>query len=334
MDWTKGFGASYYACMVNPETWQDASRFEITEGSVNRVNTGLRHSADIVSDNYDGGSDKWIRIWMDVEQDGSYDHIAIFTGLTSTPKESIDGATIDKKIQCYSVLKSADDVRLPIGWYAARGFVATDVIKQLLSVCPAPVDIAEGSPRLSQHIIAENNETNATMVDKVLNAIGWRLWIGGDGVIHICPKAEDVSAVFSSIGSDCIEPPVDVADDMFSCPNVLRVTSGDNSVTVYDDDPESRLSTVSRGREVWNEESSAKLGDGESLRSYAKRRLKELQSVSVKLSYSRSYHPNVTVTDLVRLHYPEQGIEGIFSVASQKISLDHRATTAEEAMAA
>ena len=66
---------------------------------------------------------------------------------------------------------------------------------------------------------------------------------------------------------------------------------------------------------------------------YAKRKLKELQKYAVDISYDRTFEPNLNVTDKVELRYPASGIEGIYTVTSQKISLDHCGTTAEEVTA-
>ena len=71
------------------------------------------------------------------------------------------------------------------------------------------------------------------------------------------------------------------------------------------------------------------VNDGESLASYAHRRLKELQAVSKEISYSRSYNPDVLITDRIRLHYPAQDLSGIFVVVSQSVTLDACATTTE-----
>ena len=153
MDWTKGYTASYYACIVDPITWRDLERFELESGSINRTDSGLLQSADISCIDYEHGSDKWIRIWMDTEQPGTGEHNAIFTGLTSTPKfETKGGGYTDCKIQCYSVLKPAEDVPPPLGYYAAKGLISGDIIRNLLDPCPAPLIIDEDTPRLAQHI--------------------------------------------------------------------------------------------------------------------------------------------------------------------------------------
>ena len=330
MDWNKGYGASYYMTLVDPVTWRDLERIDIVSGNINRSSSGLRESADIGCIDYEGGSDKWIRVWMDAEQDGSSEHVALFTGLASTPEKIIDGPVYEMTLQCYSVLKPAQDILLPIGWYAAKGFIGSEVISSLLSVCPAKVVIEEESPRLSDHIIAEQGETNLTMIERLLEMLNWRLWIEGDGTIFAGPGPVTESALYSEMKNDSIEPKVTVKHDWFGCPNVLRVSTEDSSVTVVDTDPESILSTVSRGREIWAEESDAKLGDNESLQTYASRRLRELQATSKIISYDRCYNPEVHVTDIVRLHYPAQKLDGIFVVESQKVRLDHCATTSEE----
>jgi hypothetical protein len=104
---------------------------------------------------------------------------------------------------------------------------------------------------------------------------------------------------------------------------------GETSI-VRDDDPESELSTASRGREIWKTENDIKLGDDESLETYTRRRLKELQAVALMAFYNRSYDPAVFPSDLIKIHYPAQNVSGIFRVQSQKIQLDHCGTTAEE----
>lgn len=331
INWAEGYESSYYACLVDPITWRDTERIELEDtGSLSRSNEGLRQSADITPLEHSAGSDKFLRIWMNVRQGGGSDRVALFTGLTSAPEEQIDGATVTTPVVCYSVLKEAQDIDLKRGWYAAKGIIATDIIEQLLSVCRAPVVIEEGSPRLSQNIVAEDGENCLTMTDKILDIIGWRLTIAGDGTITVRPAASEISRIFSANGNDCIETPFKSKHDRFSCPNVMRCSMDGESSIVRDDDPESELSTVSRGREIWKTENDTKLGDDESLETYTRRRLKELQAVALMAFYNRSYDPAVFPSDLIKIHYPAQNVSGIFRVQSQKIQLDHCGTTAEE----
>lgn len=333
MNWNVGFKAGYHACLVDRVTWQDGERFGITDGSINRTDTGLKESADLTAVDYPHGMDKWIRIYLDAEQEGGSDHIPLFTGLTSTPEEEIDGVIHRTKVQCYSVLKPAQDTMLPIGWYAEKGFVCTEIIDSLLAVCPAPVVIETGSPRLAQHYVAEMDESNLTMIYKLLDAIGWRIRIEGDGTIHIEPKPTEPTITFTAGTYGLIKPQVNRKNDAFDCPNVFRAVSDSLAATAYDNDEESALSTANRGREVWAQETGCATTDGETLLLYARRKLKELQKVATTISYERTYEPNLNVTDKVELRYPASGIEGIYTVTSQSISLDHCGSTSEEVSA-
>ena len=69
--------------------------------------------------------------------------------------------------------------------------------------------------------------------------------------IRIMPPAQEPSARFDPIDNDMIEPRIKVTADWYSCPNVLMAVAGDVTGIARDDDPDSPLSTVARGREVW-----------------------------------------------------------------------------------
>lgn len=331
MNWNKGYSARYRCAIVDPVTWRDTETFEITDGSVNHTDSGLRESAELSGVRYEHGPDKWIRIRLITEQGQDAENTALFTGLTSTPQNKYKGVVREDKIQCYSVLKPAQETLLDRGWYAPKGFIGAELVRDLLTIGPAPVSIEGESPRLSQHIVAEDKENNLTMSYKILEAIGWRLRISGTGEISVCPKAQLPSASYDPQTNDMIEPEVDNKSDWFDAPNVLRCIDAEgNQCTVYDDDPGSPLSSVSRGRRIWDEDSDISTNDQETLLTYGRRKLKELQSRSRKISYNRCYDPKVMQSDLIELNYPAQELSGYFYVVSQKIILDASATTSEE----
>lgn len=329
MNWNEGFSALYYACFVDPRTWRSLERFDITGGSINRTISKLRQSADLNCVRFDSG-EKWVRIHLIARQGNDSENIPLFTGITSSPDDDIDGYYITNQVQLYSVLKPVDDVLLQRGYYAPSGGNGALLIKNLLSATPAPVEIEGTSPLLSASIIAEDGETRLTMIEKILQAINWRLKIDGNGAIIICPQATEPVTTFDPLQNDVIEPQIKKTYDWYSCPNIFRAVSGDSFAIARDDDPESVLSTVSRGREIWIEETSCNLNQNESLADYSLRRLKEEQRRYVTASYDRRYHPDVNVSDIIDLRYPYQGIDGHFTVTSQSIELGYGARVAEE----
>lgn len=333
MNWNNGFTARYYVSEVDPTTWKDVDRLEITDGSISVQNEGLRNAADFTCKDYDRNREVWVRVWLDARQTGDNAHVALFTGLASAPDREINGNRSEQKIECCSVLQPCQDVRLPRGWYAPTGTGVDLIITELLSVTPAPVEISENAPMLIAPIVAEDKENRLTMTDKILTAIGWRMSVKGDGTILIRPQPDSASAIFDPLENDCIETKIRDTYDWKSAPNVFRASTDTRSVTVMDTDENSPLSIPKRGREIWAEESGCNLNEGESLESYAERRLKEEQAARRKLSYTRRFRPELLVSDVVDLRYPAQDIYGNFSIESQSISLGYGAPVSEEVIA-
>lgn len=329
VDFSRGYSATYYAERVDPATWRDVGVIRLTGGTIKRETTGKRQSADIGCINYHISVEQWVRVYMDARQNGAAAHVPLFTGLAVTPDDDYNGARATNSLTCYSVLKPAEDVLLPRGWYAPAGMNGAELARRLLSPFPAPVVVEDGAPVLFESIVAEDNESHLTMTDKILDAIGWRIRISGDGTISIMPQAQEPGARFDKIANDVIETKIKVSSDWYSAPNVLMAVSGDVTGIARDDDPDSPLSTVSRGREVWKKESCT-LAAGENVAEYARRKLAEAQRVRQKVSYSRRYVPEVMPGDLVGLNYPEQGLLGNYGVQSQSITLGYGARTAEQ----
>lgn len=331
MDWNKGFSVKYYASFVDPQTWRDIETFNITGGSVKTLDSGLRCSADVDCINYQQTTERYVRLWLDAFQSGSAAHIPLFTGLAAAPERDIDGKLVSTPLTCYSVLKAAQDVLLPLGYYAPTGIPGAQLVKSLLSeAIPAPVTIIGDSPALSRYIIAEDNENRLSMSEKILAAINWRLRVQGDGRVIICSMAREVSAQFDPLENDSIKPQLKAINDWYSCPNVFRAIVGDTSAVARDDNINSPLSIPNRGREVWREERDCDLSENETLAEYAQRRLKEEQRHYLAASYERRFRPDVISSDLVRLNYPAQGLNGVFYITSQTIEIGYGAHTREE----
>lgn len=332
MDWRKGFGAACYVKTVDPSTWRDINRIEITGGSISKISSELRESADIDCVNYAGKTEQWIRVYLDAFQEGDSKHEALFTGLACVPSVDRDGAMRRCQIECYSVLKPAQDVLLQRGWYAPEGMDGAELVKTLLATTPAPIEVEKGSAALLEPIVAEDGESCLSMACKILNVIGWRIRIGGDGMITVCPKASAVSAIFDPEENDVVEPKITTSSDWYGCPNVFRAVNHGVAAIARDDDEDSIFSTVSRGREIWMEEMNCSLNDGETVEEYAMRRLKEEQTRAETISYKRRYNPDVQVGDKVQFRYHGHGIVGEYTVTEQSIDLSYPAKISEKSV--
>lgn len=328
MDWSKGFSARYRIATVDPVTWADIGFLDFTEGTVTRSLDGLMQSADLTMTEDPG--EKWIRIYLDARSDSGGVHTAVFTGLTSAPGEDKHGRRSTFKAECYSVLQPCKDMLMPKGWSAGAEVPVDGIIAGLLRVSPAPFKSEMNAPMLTEPIIAEENETNLTMIHKILDAVGWHLRIAGDGAVMLTAGHDEPAASYSALDVDVVEKDVTRTYDWYSCPNCIRVTQNDSVSEARDDDPNSPLSTRSRGREIWAAESASGIGDAETLDEYAQRRLRELQSPGRAISYTRRYDPEVMPGDAVLLHYPAEHIQGLVRVSKQTITLGKGCRTQEE----
>ena len=334
MNWTRGFSALYELKKVDPVTWMDMGSFEFTGGSISLTDDNLQESAAIQMTTDPG--ECWLRVYLNAKQEGGGARIALFTGLASTPQRDLDGTRESFQATCYSVLKPADDVLVPLGYYVPAGADGAQIAAQLLSVGPAPVTCEDNSPRLLEPIVAEETDSNLSIAQQIVETIGWRIRIRGDGSISIEPAAENVSLKLDPQENDSVELKITDAQDWYSVPNCYRVSTGNLYAIARDDAPDSPLSTVSRKAarggtgEIWASESGVSLSDGESLAEYAARKLKEAQAAARNITYTRRFFPDVLVGDLVGLHYPGVGIDGIFRVSRQTITLGYGAKIQEE----
>lgn len=336
MDYSQGYTSSFYMTLLDPITWTDTGRIELISGSISRTETDLRQSADLTVRNWDYDSDQWIRVYMVADSKNDLERTPLFTGIATSPSDSYEHKITTSSVQAYSVLKPAQDIVLQHGWFAKKNTNCEDLIRDLLSDIHAPIVFNYNGEvkRLEDDIIAEDSETEVSMVEKILYAVDWVMYIRGDGTIVIesdhssYNDTTDAIITMSSYENDVIETSFTINHDWFNCPNVLRATINEMTAIAKDEDPESPLSIQNRGREIWVTEDNVDLLDNETIAEYAMDKLREYQERSETVSYNRRYLPNVNVTNKVRLSYKE--LNGDFIVTSQNITLGHAAVTQEE----
>jgi hypothetical protein len=114
--------------------------------------------------------------------------------------------------------------------------------------------------------------------------------------------------------------------DLYGIPNVVEVVySGDSGYVfsrIVNDDPNSPISTVNRGREIVYRDTNPNLAGEptqEMLDDYATQLLRNLSCLEHKITYSHGYCP-VRVGDCVTLNYEKAGMRNVRAkVISQTI---------------
>ena len=133
---------------------------------------------------------------------------------------------------------------------------------------------------------------------------------------------------------------------MYGIPNVVEViySNGNNnySVRVVNDDENSPISTVNRGREIVYRETNPVFGSSSDsindamatkfqINEYAEKLLRDLSTLEYTLSYTHGYCP-VRVGDCVLLNYTKAGLDNVKAkVTSQSIKCTHGCPVTETA---
>ena len=324
MRWDGDYSYKIYGCEIDVKSWGDKVHFGIVNCSVTKQADDLRYAADINVQDYSIDKEVWVRVYMDVSQNGNSEHVPVFTGLATSPSRNRNGDIENAKLECYSVLKPCADVLLMRGWYAPAYRSVKKIFNELLEPCPAPVTFDDDLPTLTTYMLAEDNESNLSMIDKILNALNLVMRVDGSGRIHIGRQSLDTAAVFSANGFDIIQPEVEISNDWYSCPNVYVAINEELTAIARDDKEDSPLSTVSRGREIWAMEDSIDLGEDETLAEYARRMLKEKQKVVETIKYKRAFLPDIEIGDTVKLRYKD--LNGLYTIISQQYTLGENVT--------
>ena len=322
MDWSQGYTSTFRLYSVNQSTWGDGGEIEnLVSASITKDDeSSLIEDASIsVSDEPVKG---YVRLVLEATNNTGMERANLGTFLVTSPKKSINGTSTTIDLECYSVLKPADDKILPPGWYFPEGGDPIAGASELLSDClKCPFEPAESDIRTDKPKIAESNESALSMAKYLLEDTDWFIFIDGRGKVSIKKKSDNIVKMFDIFENDVLMPDMTDESDIFDIPNILRVTdsSGDYE-TIYNNDENSDTSIENLGWEKWAAEQLT-LEYGETLLGKGSERMEEVSKTTRKISYSREFDPDIKVNDVVLFMLPQQGIVGTFRIISQSLSI-------------
>lgn len=318
MNWLESYTASWRVFRVNRRTWADAESVPnvisvdaIRTADGNIIESGsMKVTGDIDPDYY--------RIVMVAEQNGEVERVDVATLLFDRTGGEYNYAVNTQDFEGFSVLYPASVTAVTAGEYAPKGANGARYAASLLeSAINAPVHV-EGGFILNDHVVHDLGSMIIDAVWSVLDAGGYVIQIDGRGEVYIRPKPTDPAMVIDSSRSGMLESGVSYTSDMSEVPNRYVIVTGVNVTIAENVDPESLVSTVTRGYKVDTVDKSPKTINGETPGQYANRRLKELSILREEREYRREFAPNVYPYSLIRATI--NGLEGDLRVQSQSIS--------------
>lgn len=328
MNWARSYSSTWRVFRVNQDTWADAQALAgVDSVSVTRTADGsLLESGSIdLTGDIDPG---YYRIVMTADQGGELARVDVATMLCIANGGEYDYGVRTHKADGYSVLYPASVTAITAGGYAPAGVNGAEYAGDLLEeAINAPVEV-EGNFTLNNPIVHEVGSSVLEAAWAVLEAGGYVIQIDGRGVVHIRPKPTDPSLILDTQSEGIMVNGTSFTADESEIPNRYIVIDEATIAIAENNDPESRVSTVSRGYKVDEVDTSPTPVDGETLSEYAERRLHEMSMLKEEQSYTREYAEGVNLYSVVRASL--DALEGDFRVTSQTVSCENGITVAEK----
>lgn len=339
---------SYRFMRVNRATGNEVERLTVLKGGTVTRNDDVRvkETAEAQVVGYMDLGPDLVRIYMEAEfADGSTQDAVLGTFLPVVPSRSINGWYSTSSVKMYGRLQELLDDRFSRPVTVPKGTNAVAKAREVcaqagLEVVSDASDYTVTDPRVygvgAEQNNSETDDTKLGMVNDLLDLAGFRSAFTDPMGRVVFRRYRDpgelpVSWSFEEGPGARFEGVMTEERDITDAANHVVVRYGDVTDYVvgeaWDTDPNSELSTVSRGRTITRAYSYNNLPPGKTAserQAYATQRAASLlstaQSVIRRVRMTHVYAP-VTVNDVVSISFPSGDVEGSFQVRTQTIRL-------------
>lgn len=343
-DWLASMQQTFEYYVVDPGTWRDVKQLTTVKSSTITRDATVETLGSATIDVTDALGECYIRVYLITIQNGIRERHPLGTFLVQTPSTSYDGRVQSSSMDAYTPLLELKENPPPIGYSIFKNSNIMDNAYQIVREhARAPVVAASSSEKLYSDFVANTDDKWITFVRDLITNAKFKLELDELGRILFAPiqKVEELTPVwtYTDDNSSILYSDISVDHDIYGIPNVVEVIYSRGSTAYYsrvvNDDPNSPISTVNRGREiihrVINPEMSA-MPSKEQIDLYAKDVLKQVSKVEYTISYTHGYCP-VRLGDCVRLNYKRAGLNGVKAqVISQSIKCEPGCPVTEKAV--
>ena len=330
-NWLESMQQTYEYYVVDPATWHDKKLITTVKScSITRdseVETLGSASFDIT----ENIGECYVRSYLITIQNGVKEKHPLGTFLVQTPLISFDGKVRNTTLDAYTPLLELKENSPPIGYYVEKGTNIMDIAYKIArDNMRAPVVSAKCDEVLNYDFVADTDDTWLSFLSDLIAVANYTFDLDEMGRVLFTPKQKLTSLrpvwTYNDDNSSILYPELSVDNDIYGIPNVVEVVYYDGvnhyESTVSNDDENSLISTVSRGRKIVYRDTDPGIPgvpDQQQIDEYADRLLRELSSVEYTVSYSHGYC-SVRNKDCVRLNYTRAGVSDVKAqVISQTI---------------
>lgn len=344
IDWTKSMKQTFEYYIVDPYTWKDDKQVSTIESAtINRDDT----SSTLGSATFDIGEELdecYIRSYLVAVQNGDTAKIPLGTHLVQTPSSDFDGKRKSNSMDAYTPLIELKDGAPPIGYSILKD---QPIMSTAAALCRenmrAPVVEAKSTDKLYSDFVSNLDDTWVTFISDLVSNAKHKLGVDELGRLMFPPDQDAASLqpvwTYNDDNSSILLPSIKNKRDLYGVPNVVEVVYSTDAgylfSRVVNDDVNSPISTVNRGREILYRDTNPSVTGNptqEYIDNYAYQLLRSLSCLEYTLTYSHGYCP-VRVGDCVLLNYERAGLRNIRAkVTSQSIKCQTGCTVEETAV--
>lgn len=344
IDWTKSMSQDFEYYTVNADSWCDTERLDnITSCTINRDSeTETLGSASI--DMTETIGESYIRVYLIATQGDETEKACLGTFLVQTPSSDFDGKLRTVSADAYTPLLELKENPPDLGYTVAQGKNVMQYAYTLTAEhARAPVVEPNCEIEMYSDFVANTDDTWLSFLTDLIENAEYKFGLDEDSRIIFMPDQEVESMqpvwTYDDDNSSILYPEISMDHDLYGIPNVVEVVYSSDTAyytaRVVNDDANSPISTVNRGREIVYRDTSPSLPGAPTetmIEAYAKTLLQSLSEVEYTLSYTHGYCP-VRLGDCVRLNYEASGITDVKAkVTYQSISCEPGCPVSEKAV--
>lgn len=351
-DWSKSMQQSFEYYVVDPGTWKDVRKIDSVKSCSISWDSETDTLGSATIDVVDTLGECYIRIYLITIQNGIREKYPLGTFMSQTPSSTFDGKARTVSMDAYTPLIELKEKCPPLGYSLVpelednRKINIMDTAYRLTREnLRAPVVRAQSSNTLYNNFVSDTDDTWITFLQDLIANAKYSFALDEMGRVLFSPIQDTASLqpvyTFDDSNSSILYPEMTMNHDLYGLPNVVEVIYSNGAEHYYarvvNDDENSPISTVNRGREIIYRDTNPSISDAgeptqDQIDEYAKRLLRELSSIEYTVSYTHGYC-GVRLGDCVRLNYTRAGITDVKAkIISQSIKCEPGCPVKEKAV--
>lgn len=343
-DWLSTMQQTFEYYVVDPNTWKDMKRLNNVKSCSITRDSELETLGSATIDMEDSIGECYVRVYLITIQNGLKERHPLGTFIIQSPSSAFNGKTKTITMDAYTPLLELKESPPPLGYSILKGANVMDEAYRLVREhARAPVVKTDNTTTLFFDFVANTDDTWITFLRDLISNAKYAFDLDELGRILFAPKQDTASLQpvweYNDDNSSILCPEVTLSHDLYGIPNVVEVIYSVGSSHYYsrvvNDDENSPISTVNRGREIVHRVTNPSMvGDPteNQIDEYAEQLLRELSTLEYTLSYTHGYCP-ARVGDCVRLNYNRAGLTNVKAkVISQNIKCSLGCQVTEKAI--